>query len=466
MSEYINKIIIPTLDGECELSLDHKANVDDVYNKEETYNKTETYNKEETFNKVKLTQSEYNKLDTISENTIYVIPGKRIYLGKECIWKKPKNVLAGLFTEDSKSQNWLVEINGADKSLVEYAELDAKDFYLDFDTIKEDLTSIRFGFASRGSGGWIYEPRTTCWRKVYHMPDTSKVTSFNKLFYACKNLVSVDMSNCNTPQVTDMSEMFESCESLISLDLFNLDTSSVTNMSLMFHYCSPLTTLDLSNFNTSQVTNMGAMFSGCSALTSLDISSFDTSNVTNMGSMFSSCSSLTSLDLSNFDTSEVTTMYGMFSSCSSLTTLALSNFNTSKITEMVSMFSGCSSLTTLDLSNFNTSLVTHMTYMFSSCTSLTTLNISNFDTSSVRYMTDMFKSCTSLTTVKGPITGIKVDLDLHYSPLTADSAMVFINGLSTVTSTKTLKLKSTTYDLLTPEQRAIATSKGWNVTRS
>ena len=81
-------------------------------------------------------------------------------------------------------------------------------------------------------------------------------------------------------------------------------------------------------------------------------------------------------------------------------------------------------------------------------------------------MNRMFDDCSSLTTVTGPITGIKVDLNLSYSPLTADSAMVFINGLSRVTSKRTLKLKSTTYDSLTPEQIAIATSKGWNVTRS
>lgn len=56
--------------------------------------------------------------------------------------------------------------------------------------------------------------------------------------------------------------------------------------------------------------------------------------------------------------------------------------------------------------------------------------------------------------------------NLSYSPLTADSAMVFINGLEEVTETKTLSLKDTTYDSLTEEQIAIATSKGWTVTRS
>ena len=193
MSEYIKKIIIPTLDGECELSLLHKEYI---------------------------TQSDYNRLNHPSEDTLYIVKGKRIYLGEVCIWKKPKNVLVGLFTKDSDSQNWLVEINGADKSLVEYADLDTREFYLDFDTIKEDLTSIRFGFGSYQGWGYGGTPRSSCLRKVYHMPDTSNVTSFNNLFFACDKLVLVDLSNCNTSNVTSMNSMFSYCTSLTTLNLF------------------------------------------------------------------------------------------------------------------------------------------------------------------------------------------------------------------------------------------------------
>ena len=34
----------------------------------------------------------------------------------------------------------------------------------------------------------------------------------------------------------------------------------------MFYDCKSLTNLDLSNFNTQNVTNMGEMFSGCNSL--------------------------------------------------------------------------------------------------------------------------------------------------------------------------------------------------------
>ena len=98
-----------------------------------------------------------------------------------------------------------------------------------------------------------------------------------------------------------------------------LYTSNVTYMLNMFYGCKALTSLDLSNFDTSKVTNMNSMFNGCKALTSLDLSNFNTSNVTNMFGMFNSCKALTSLDLSNFDTSKVTNMNSMFNGCSVLT---------------------------------------------------------------------------------------------------------------------------------------------------
>ena len=72
----------------------------------------------------------------------------------------------------------------------------------------------------------------------------------------------------------------------------------------------------------------------------------------------------------------------------------------------------------------------------------------------------------SLENVVGKFEGTKFDLDLsNCRSLTAQSAMVFINGLATVTEKRTLALKASTYDSLTPEQIAIATSKGWTVTR-
>jgi len=146
------------------------------------------------------------------------------------------------------------------------------------------------------------------------------------MFYFCKDITEIDLSNFDTSKVTDMKDMFVSCSSLTLLDLSNLNTSIVTNMEAMFDSCSSLTLLDLSNFNTSKVTNMKAMFNYCSSLTSLDLSNFHTSIVTSMSYMFHKCSSLSILNLSNFDTSKVTHMESMFDGCQKLEYINLKNF--------------------------------------------------------------------------------------------------------------------------------------------
>ena len=173
----------------------------------------------------------------------------------------------------------------------------------------------------------------------------------------------------------------------------------------MFAACRNLTSADLSGLDTSSVTDMGEMFSGCSKLAKLDLSSFDTSNVKEgsysaggMRGMFSGCSSLASLDVSGLDTSSVTDMSGMFGNCP-IQTLELSSFETSQVTNASSMFSGCSSLKSLDLSGFATSKVADMSSMFDGCTSLASLDISHFDTSSASNMGNMFWNCSSLRSV-------------------------------------------------------------------
>ena len=66
----------------------------------------------------------------------------------------------------------------------------------------------------------------------------------------------------------------------------------LTNTNFMFFGCKSLTNLNLSNFNNQNVTNMRDMFSNCSSLTNINLSNFNTQNVTNMFNMFSECGSL------------------------------------------------------------------------------------------------------------------------------------------------------------------------------
>ena len=83
MSEYLKKIIIPNLSGgEDEITI---LSPDDVYTK----NQIDGFNLNSVVSVVKISQADYNRLDDYSTKTLYVIPGKRIYLGNSLVWKKP-----------------------------------------------------------------------------------------------------------------------------------------------------------------------------------------------------------------------------------------------------------------------------------------------------------------------------------------------------------------------------------------
>ena len=197
----------------------------------------------------------------------------------------------------------------------------------------------------------------------------------------------------------------------------------------------------------SQGRDMSNMFYSCSSLTSLNLSGFDTSAVTDMSLMFYDCTSLTSLDLSGFDTSSVTDMGGMFYQCYKLTSLDLSSFDTSSVTDMSSMFSNCGALTSLDLSGFDTSSVTDMGSMFYQCIVLTSLILGPnfFKTSKVTSID--FSSCSNWTN------------DTVITSLVTNSYNRASAGLNTLT----LKLHKNTKAVLSNEQKAAITSKGYTI---
>ena len=136
--------------------------------------------------------------------------------------------------------------------------------------------------------------------------------------------------------LTKTNHMFWGCKSIINLNLSNFNTQNVTNMSHMFGGCNTLQSLTLFNFNTQKVTNMHRMFLCCYLLKNLNLSTFNTQNVTDMGFMFGGCYSLTNLNLSNFNTLKVFDMLGMFDGCNSLSLTAndykiIAEFNKRKI---------------------------------------------------------------------------------------------------------------------------------------
>ena len=204
---------------------------------------------------------------------------------------------------------------------------------------------------------------------------------------------------------------------------------------------------DPSLFDVSQVTDMSRMFYQCSGLTGeLDLSEWDTSNVTTMEYMFNQCSKLTSLDVSNWDTSKLTKITNMFNYCSKLTSLDVSNWDTSNISDMSNLFNGCSGLTSLDLSTWNISNLSVTNGMFSNCAALTSLKLNDLG---------RYQYCTSLNLTA-------------CSALTKDSILYLFNNAfdrsaAGYTTAFTITLNAATKALLSDDELAIATNKGFTV---
>ena len=323
-----------------------------------------------------------------------------------------------------------------------------------------------------------------------------------------------DVSGLNTAEATLMTGMFCNCRLLLDLDVSGFDTSNVTDMSQMFENCYKVLMLDVSQFNTSKVTKMASMFKGCTLVSDLDVTGFDTSNVTDMSYMFDGCNSLLSLDVSSFDTSKVTDMSFMFRSMDKVKRLDLRNFNTSLVQNMNYMFADNDALEEVDISSFDTSKVTKMEYWFAHDRALKRINMSNIDTTNVSSFRDSFSGCNSLeeiigfsamrssTTISFPsgstsspaaLKRLTFRTDLAEGQYAVRSAITLkycsferegmvemfntlpdISGVSLSSSYKKITITGnpcitgtladgTACDVLTDEDRAIATNKGWTL---
>lgn len=137
----------------------------------------------------------------------------------------------------------------------------------------------------------------------------------------------------------------------------------------------------------------------------------------------------------------------MFSLCHKLTSLDLSDWNTSNVENMRSMFYGCTNLTSLDLSGFDTSKVTDMDSIFYHCSNLTSLILgSNF-----------FKTSKVTSVDFSPL--IQWTNDTVFTSLVTNSYDRASVGLNTLT----IKLHANTKAVLSNEQKAAITSKGYTI---
>ena len=208
----------------------------------------------------------------------------------------------------------------------------------------------------------------------------------------------------------------------------------------------------LSAIDTSSVTSMFHMFDSCSNLKTIPI--LDTSSVTNMENMFHDCNKLTTIPL--LDTSSVTTMYQMFYRCYNLKTIPL--LDTSSVTSMSNTFDNCKNLTTIPL--LNTSNVNNMSSMFSYCSSL--ISVPQLNASQVTNFRYMFSGCSKLTSIG--IYGFRYSIDITPTALEHDAIVALLNQAGTAyNSSQKITMGSAKLALLSDEEKAIATNKGWTL---
>ena len=74
------------------------------------------------------------------------------------------------------------------------------------------------------------------------------------MFYDCKNMLSIDLSNFNTDKVTNMEGTVYGCSNLKEIEgLKYLISNNVINMQIMFYECNNLISINLSKFHTDKV---------------------------------------------------------------------------------------------------------------------------------------------------------------------------------------------------------------------
>lgn len=156
---------------------------------------------------------------------------------------------------------------------------------------------------------------------------------------------------------------------------------------------------------------------------------------------------------------------GIFKGCQNLISVDMSNVKSTEVTSIFEMFSECNKVQIIDLSGWKLTNLTTVQDAFAECRQLHTLKLGHINFSNVTRIPYMFFHCDKLSNVSGTLEGIKADIDLSYCPLTNESAMVFLNGLAGVSSTKTITFKASTYSTLTDEQKSMATSKGWTIAK-
>lgn len=224
-----------------------------------------------------------------------------------------------------------------------------------------------------------------------------------------------------------------------------------------------------------------------------EITEYEASKVTSLNGVFYNNTTITKFNEFRYFTGVTSlyksgsgdTVFGQFANCSNLVEITIpssvSDFRgafrysgivnldisptTATTFRIESMVQGASSGTTaLRTVKLPGASCTGIIRGFRRARGLTTIEIDGtLDVSRISAFTSVFGDCVALANITGTIIGIKHSIIFTDSPLTRDSALVILNGLDSSSPNNKIKFKASTYNLLTEDDIAIATDKGWSV---
>lgn len=290
-------------------------------------------------------------------------------------------------------------------------KINPQDFADEIRDIHEEVDMLGFskiGYTKENDGG-IQEAIDY----AYNLAKEWNLTKNKKLFQGNVRLVflpKIDMS-----EIPNGDNLFSSCSSLVAMP--ELDTSGFTTMRNFFTGCSALNTIPLIDIsNCSYIT---AMFKNCESL--ISIPQLDFSNVIDAFDAFANDTNLRRLPVIN--TIKATNVNDIFWKCTYLERIDGFYVDTAKT--VTGVFSGCSNLFYVVVYNIGKSTLT--TYDFSGATSWGIGSEENRQS--------------------------LIDSLITYSHDRAS------NGMATVT----IKLSANTKALLTEEEVAQITAKGFTI---
>lgn len=195
-------------------------------------------------------------------------------------------------------------------------------------------------------------------------------------------------------------------------------------------------------------------------------------NINNqINNLVASCENVKSIKIDGLNLQGSDVIANLFWDLENLQEVKFTNCSINTYSSFWSILLKCPNVKFADFTNLNLNDITQFNSIINNCSNLETIVITNLNLDNVTYYNSYFfddYNSAKIKNIIGPIYNLKLSLNLRYTPLlTNDSAMVLINGLSEdIDGTKTITFSSSTYDTLTEEQIALATSKGWSVVRS